>query len=105
MIIRRLKQDWPKPNLFIIDGGRPQIETVNFVLNQENIETPLIGIAKRPDRIVIGKKVRTGSGLMNYPTLFFRSDRAGFNLIRQLRDEAHRFAKKYHLLLRGKMMI
>ncbi|PIP63913.1 hypothetical protein COW96_05460 [Candidatus Roizmanbacteria bacterium CG22_combo_CG10-13_8_21_14_all_33_16] len=37
--------------------------------------------------------------------MFFKNNRPGFNLIRQLRDEAHRFAKKYHLLLRNKMML
>lgn len=102
---RRLNQNWQKPDLFVIDGGRPQIEAIKLVLDEFQLSIPLIGIAKQPDRIVIGEKSKTQSGLMSFPTLFFRSDRSGFNLIRQLRDEAHRFAKKYHLLLRNKMMI
>lgn len=102
---RRLKQNWSKPDLFVVDGGRPQIEAIKIVLEEFKQKIPLIGIAKQPDRIVIGKRLRTRSGLMSYPTLFFKDDRSGLNLIRQLRDEAHRFARKYHLLLRGKMMI
>jgi len=102
---RRLRQNWPKPDLFIIDGGRPQIDTIKLILDELKLKIPLIGIAKRPDRIIIGKKTVSQSGLFSYPTLFFKNNRPGFNLIRQLRDEAHRFAKKYHLLLRNKMML
>jgi len=105
VIRRRLKQIWSKPDLFVIDGGRPQIVAIKLIFDDLKIKIPLIGIAKKPDRIVIGEKSKTRSGLMSYPTLFFRNDRSGYNLIRQLRDEAHRFAKKYHLLLRSKMMI
>jgi len=105
VINRRLKQDWPKADLLIIDGGKPQIDAIKQVLNKYKVKIPLIGIAKRPDRIVIGVKSKTRSGLVSYPTLFFRNDRSGYNLIRQVRDEAHRFARKYHLLLRSKMMI
>ncbi|MBI1863246.1 hypothetical protein HYS00_03945, partial [Candidatus Microgenomates bacterium] len=52
------------------------------------------GIAKNPDRIVIG------AGAM--PTIRPRLNNRGFNMIQHMRDESHRFAKKYHTYLRDK---
>ncbi len=91
---RRFEQKWPKPYLLIVDGGRPQVKTILKALANSNLAIPVIGIAKNPDRLIIGKK---GLPLLK-PAL---SDK-GFNLIRLLRDESHRFAKKYHLFLREK---
>lgn len=89
---RRLKNNWPKPDLLVIDGGKPQVKTVSKVLREVGWTIPFIGIAKHPDRFVIG--------ISPYPTIRPQSHHLGFNLIRNLRDESHRFAKKYHLLLR-----
>lgn len=96
VISRRLKQKWPMPDLFVVDGGKPQVSIVKTVFTNNSVTTPLIGIAKRPDRIVVGNEhMSTFRPQMNRPS---------FNLIRALRDESHRFAKKYHLLLRNKKL-
>lgn len=94
-IIRRMKNDWPRPDLLIVDGGTPQVVTIDKVLRSLGLTIPLIGIAKHPDRIV---------AYANGDTKTFRisSHNEGFKLIQQLRDESHRFAKKYHTHLRGK---
>ena len=90
---RRLKNlNWPLPNLFVVDGGKPQVRTFWQILARNNLKIPLIGIAKNPDRLVIGAP--------DLPTLKLPLNNLGFNLIRAIRDESHRFAKKYHLLLR-----
>jgi excinuclease ABC subunit C len=94
IITRRLKQSWPVPDLMIIDGGRPQIKMVRKVFQENKIEIPLLGIAKNPDRVIIG--------IDNYPDLFLKNDSPVLNVIRLLRDESHRFARKYHLFLRSK---
>ena len=93
---RRLKNKWPMPQLFVVDGGKPQVQTAMSVFRKMSIKIPLIGIAKRPDRIVIGKE--------NTPTISPDLSRPAFSLIRAIRDESHRFAKKYHLLLRNKRL-
>jgi len=97
-ITRRMNNDWKKPNLIIVDGGAPQVVTISGVLKNLSISIPLIGIAKHPDRIVV---------LINGQTKTFRFSlhNEGFKLIQQLRDESHRFAKKYHVALRGKKFI
>lgn len=94
-IIRRMKNDWPRPDLLIVDGGTPQVVTIDKVLRTLGLTIPLIGIAKHPDRIVAYANGDT-------KTFKISSHNEGFKLIQQLRDESHRFAKKYHTHLRGK---
>lgn len=96
IFLRRFKQKWLRPDLIIVDGGTPQVLSVKKVLNIESII--LIGIAKHPDRIVIDAPHRL---ITVRPPL----NNLGFNLVRSLRDEAHRFARKYHLILRKKRMM
>jgi excinuclease ABC subunit C len=91
---RRLKQEWPIPDLIIIDGGRPQIKSILKIFDLNKVNIPLIGIAKNPDRVIVGV-----DGL---PNLFLKNDSKVLNIIRLLRDESHRFARKYHLFLRSK---
>ncbi len=93
VINRRLKNSWPLPNLFIVDGGKPQVRTLLKALLTKNITTPVIGIAKHPDRFVIGTEA--------LPTLRLRNDNQALKLVQIVRDESHRFAKKYHLYLRS----
>lgn len=97
-ITRRMNNEWKKPDLIVVDGGSPQVITISGVLRKLNCDIPLIGIAKHPDRIVVHIKGET-------KTYKFSLHNEGFKLIQQLRDESHRFAKKYHTFLRGKKFI
>ena len=94
VINRRIKQKWPVPDLIIIDGGQPQIKAVLKIFQNNKINIPLIGIAKNPDRVIVGVE--------GYPNLFLKNDSKILNIIRLLRNESHRFARKYHLFLRSK---
>jgi excinuclease ABC subunit C len=91
---RRLKQKWPIPDLIIIDGGQPQIKAILKIFQNNKINIPILGIAKNPDRVI--------AGVEGYPNLFLKNDSSVLNVIRLLRDESHRFARKYHLFLRSK---
>jgi excinuclease ABC subunit C len=73
--------DWGIPDLIIVDGGLGQIKAFTTLIHINIV--PVIGIAKHPDRLVIGdKKIKlTGEVL---------------NLVSRIRDEAHRFARRYH---------
>jgi len=94
VLIRRFDNKWELPQLIVIDGGKPQVRTALTVLLNKNIQIPLIGIAKRPDRLIIGDK--------KLFTIRPPRHHAGFRLIQELRDESHRFAKKYHTFIRNK---
>ena len=91
---RRLQQKWPTPDLIIIDGGRPQIKAILKIFGSNKRSIPLLGIAKNPDRVIVGVE--------GFPNLFLKNDSKVLNIIRLLRDESHRFARKYHLFLRSK---
>lgn len=84
IVKRRIKNlvNWDRPDLIIVDGGLGQVKIFDAELS--NIGIPVVGIAKHPDRLVFpnGTKVRL-SGLI-------------LNLVSRIRDEAHRFARRYH---------
>ncbi|MGB9707458.1 MAG: GIY-YIG nuclease family protein [Microgenomates group bacterium] len=82
------------PDLIIVDGGKPQLLVVKKVLTSIKKNIPYIGIAKNPDRILIGDD--------NFSTIKIDNHNLGFSFIREIRDEAHRFVINYHKHLRNK---
>ena len=92
---RRLaRTDWPKPDLILIDGGKPQLNTVKQEVRSKNQGKPtlLAALAKREEELYIeGRKMPVRLDSLPPDTkLFFQ----------HVRDESHRFAKKYHHKLR-----
>jgi excinuclease ABC subunit C len=92
--------EYPAPDLLVIDGGRGQVAVAAEVLAEQGLhQTPLIGIAKGPERkpgledIVFPDR----EAVLNLP-----SDHPGFHLLQQIRDEAHRFAIQGHRARRAK---
>ncbi len=77
--------DWGLPDLMIIDGGIGQIK--QFIDHYKNLNIPVIGIEKRYETLVIPYK-------NNFIKLNLNRD--NLTLIINIRNEAHRFAKKYH---------
>ncbi len=95
---RRFKRSaWKDPDLVVIDGGKPQLAAVREVLQKMNVTVPFIGIAKHPDRLLMGTE--------NFPTIRPPVHNMGFNMVRHIRDESHRFARKYHRFLRNKKIL
>lgn len=88
--------EWGTPDLLVVDGGKPQVRAVLKTLAELGLTIPLIGIAKNPDRLIIAPQLET---------VRIGFNNRGFNLIRVLRDESHRFAKAYHTLLRDKRVL
>ncbi|NTU46753.1 GIY-YIG nuclease family protein [Candidatus Roizmanbacteria bacterium] len=94
---RRFRNKWEHPDLLVVDGGKPQVRVAQKVLAELDLSLPLIGIAKHPDRLVLA--------VQDTPSLRPSLHNLGFNMIRALRDESHRFAKKYHIQLRDKNLL
>ncbi len=100
MMARRLKHpEWDFPDLFIIDGGKGQVSSVLQVLAHNGVTIPVIGIAKKFETLVIPK--------LENRSLLFTEVRVplsspAINVVRRIRDEAHRFAVTYHRKLRSK---
>lgn len=94
-LTRRLKhKSWPIPDLIIIDGGTPQLRAIQRVLDQLPQPPLMLGLAKRPDRLtdLVGETIRVD---LHNP---------GFQLLIELRDEAHRFANSYRRILETKRL-
>ena len=82
------------PDLLLIDGGKGQLGAALAVLGELNIEgLETIGLAKREEEIFVPGQ----SESIRLP-----QDSPGLLLLRQIRDEAHRFAISYHRRLRTK---
>jgi excinuclease ABC subunit C len=90
ILIRRFRNDWPHPDLVLVDGGHGQVNAATDVLKNLKLNIPVIGLAKGPDR----KKdeVVTNQVLPRKDIVIFK----------QVRDEAHRFAKGYYEKLHRK---
>jgi excinuclease ABC subunit C len=100
MMTRRLKHvgDWSFPELFVIDGGKPQLVAIYKVMGKAGVTVPVVGLAKEEEEIVVPKE---GDFLkLRLP----RNSRA-LRLIQRLRDESHRFAHNYHEQLRMKKLL
>ena len=81
--VRYLKK-WGIPDLIFVDGGDAQAGTFKKVFDQHHI--PVVAITK-------------GRENMDFP------NKQALNLVIRIRDESHRFAKKYHSLLFRKNLI
>lgn len=87
---RRLNhEEWPLPQIFLIDGGLPQVNRAKKVLKERGIEVPVVGIAKGPDR----KKNEFILGSKRRDIILWVSQEK--KVLVQVRDEAHRFALAY----------
>jgi len=108
---RRLKHpEWPYPDLILIDGGRAQFNAAlkckiknapkenKFPTGQAKCKNiKIMALAKKENKLYIEGRKK--------PILLKSLSREIFNLILQLRDEAHRFAITYHHKLRIKTLI
>jgi len=88
VITRRLKHldDWGRPDLIIIDGGKPQLSAVHDLL--ENQKIPFIGLAKQFETVVIRK--------LDGQFIEIKATGKALNFLQRIRDEAHRFARRLH---------
>ena len=85
-----------KPTLIVIDGGPGQVNFANSILKEYDINIPLIGIAKEFEEIHFPDERKPMQ-------LNERSE--ALRIIKQIRDEAHRFAITFHRQKRSKKMI
>ena len=86
-----------KPDLIILDGGLTQLNAVIAQFDEMNVhDIALCGLAKRDEELFVPWQ---DTGPVVLP-----SGSASLYLVKQVRDEAHRFAITFHRELRGKGM-
>ena len=95
ILSRRLKHsEWPLPDAILIDGGKAQFNAAKSVIKNK---IRVMALAKKKNELFVEDK--------KSPVLLKTLPREFFNLILQLRDEAHRFAISYHKKLRAKALL
>lgn len=84
------------PNLFVVDGGAPQVHAAAAVLDELGVsDVAVIGLAKRLEEVWVPGD--------DDPVILPRTSEALF-LLQRVRDEAHRFAITFHRSKRSKRM-
>ena len=84
------------PNLYVVDGGAPQVNAAAAVLDQLGVsDVAVIGLAKRLEEVWVPAEPD--------PVIMPRNSE-GLFLLQRVRDEAHRFAITYHRSKRSKRM-
>ncbi|MEX3647308.1 excinuclease ABC subunit UvrC [Mycolicibacterium porcinum] len=84
------------PNLYVVDGGAPQVNAAAAVLDELGVtDVAVIGLAKRLEEVWVPSEPD--------PVIFPRNSE-GLYLLQRVRDEAHRFAISYHRSKRSKRM-
>jgi excinuclease ABC subunit C len=100
VILRRYQrvkeENLPLPDLVLIDGGRGHLSAAEEKIRELGLPLALASLAKDKEHVyTAGRAI----------PLKFTSDTPALNLLRRIRDEAHRFAVSYHHLLRRKRII
>ncbi len=85
-----------EPSLVVIDGGAGQLGRAVGVLDDLDLDFPVVGLAKRLEEVYLPGR--------REPLSIPRGEEALY-ILQRVRDEAHRFAVSYHRTLRGKRMV
>ncbi|MGO1193554.1 MAG: excinuclease ABC subunit UvrC [Nesterenkonia sp.] len=84
------------PSLVVVDGGQPQVNAARRALDDLGLqELVVVGLAKRLEEVWLPAD--------DFPLVLPRTSEALF-MLQRIRDEAHRFAIKYHRSARSKQM-
>ena len=97
VLLRRLRHDeWPLPDLILIDGGLGQWNAANEILKHYELAIPLAALAKREEELWLGpdKKIPLK-----------KSPIALMHLLQHIRNESHRFAINFHRKRRIKNLL
>jgi excinuclease ABC subunit C len=92
---RLMDEGRPLPDLVLIDGGHGQVQMARAAAEESGIRLPaLVGLAKRDEILVRPDGATIAPG---------RRD-PGLKLLMYVRDEAHRFCRRYFHLLQRKAL-
>ena len=111
VLTRRFQGPDPRPDLVVVDGGKGQLNVALAVFADLNIRQDVVGLAKEERVFFAAKKKLSGKGVLpedrvylpgRKDAVYLSSRPAALSILQQVRDEAHRFAVRYHRRLREK---
>ena len=90
------EEDYKKPDLVLIDGGKGQLHIAVEVLNELGLyDIPVIGLAKEFEEVFVPQS--------NKP-IIIPHNKESLHILQRVRDEAHRFGVTYHRKLRSRKL-
>ena len=92
---RVIKENLPKPDLIIVDGGKVQINAALEVLIMLNLNIPVCGLKKN-------EKHRTEALLYENNIIEIDPHTNVFHLLERMQNEIHRYTINYHKQIRSK---
>lgn len=98
---RVLKENLPRPDLIVVDGGRGQISAaIDILENELGLDIPVCGLVK-------DAKHKTAQLMAGEPpeVVPLPRDSQEFYLLQRIQEEVHRFAITFHRETRGKSMV
>lgn len=107
-VVRRLsKPDYPPPDLFLIDGGKGQLQSAVKAMQDVGKSVPVCALAKsRTSSAFTRKEIDKSEERIFIPNrknpIVLREGHPALKLLQQVRDEAHRFSVKSHRVRRNK---
>lgn len=90
---RALREKEDLPDLFVVDGGAGHVNETAKVLRDLGIDIPCVGLAKKNEDIFLPNTRRP---------LKLASNDSALKMLQCVRDEAHRFARRYHHMMRSR---
>lgn len=95
---RKVRDHAPMPVILLVDGGQTQLRAAREALEAAGAKDKVgtvISLAKREEKIF-----RAGG-----PPLVLQRTSPALKVLQHVRDEAHRFAQRYHHILRRKKVL
>ncbi|KKW06775.1 MAG: UvrABC system protein C [Candidatus Moranbacteria bacterium GW2011_GWE1_49_15] len=104
VLARRIGNDWPKPDLVLLDGGRGHLNMAKELFEALGFDVLLVAVAKGPTRKKLDLRVSDANQRINANPRIAKM-LEDENFLKHIMDEAHRFAITYHRKRRGKEML
>ena len=95
VLLRRFNNDWPMPDLILLDGGQGHLNMGTEILKGFKLNIPIASVAKGPTRKNLELRILNLELESRIKNIIDNK-----SLIKQIMDEAHRFAISYHRKLR-----
>ncbi|HAV11472.1 MAG TPA: hypothetical protein DCX32_02920 [Candidatus Moranbacteria bacterium] len=103
VLARRIGNDWPRPDLVLLDGGQGHLNAIVDLFEVLNFEVAVMSVAKGESRKNLNFQFPISNQILMSK---FSKEVMGLledkNFVKHIMDEAHRFAIGYHRKLRRK---
>jgi len=97
IFVRRMRNEWLKPDLILIDGGVSQLRVIQEIVENKKLDIPVVSISK-------GKKRNKNEFHFSDSPIakYILKTPSAQKVLIQARDEAHRFSINYYRTLHKK---